>query len=260
MVATGRELVDAFAHVHQRALTVEDVAYEAFFSRAAGGTDGLAEELDQIDRAIEDLGERLFCAFHTRPGAVVVTLLPARGAWDHGLWLAAGYQRWAGQRGAQPVTRVANVVEVPKKDEERRGRPRAWRPSNAGKVDRIWRWKQQSVDEAPGSAPVGLSLQIANLPAAALLLAEHGVHRFTQSGVTTLVRVHVRVGGGVPPREERPEEWGPRLPQQEIRYVWPEKELVKDLRANTSHPQVGGYEPDELLRAFARRQVFEDRT
>jgi hypothetical protein len=182
-----------------------------------------------------------------------VTLLPARGAWEHAVWLASGYLRWASGRSAQPITRLATAVEEPP-DHEPRGRPLAQRPDQRRKTRVVWRWRTgQLSDSTPA---VAVSLQIEGLPAAAMLSGEHGTHRFTSQGNTRLVRVHVQTAARAHVREERPEGWEARLPQQEIRHVWPEKNLVKDLRWGTSHDHEHGYDPGELLWAHAQRRIF----
>jgi hypothetical protein len=92
-----------------------------------------------------------------------------------------------------------------------------------------------------------------------LLAAEHGAHRFTAGGVTTIVKV--RFAHGTPPELADPAtlaDLEKHQPTGEIRRVWREKGMVEDLRLERRFElgPDGNFELGPMLAAYRRWRVF----
>jgi ATP-dependent Clp protease ATP-binding subunit ClpC len=227
-VATGRELQQAFADLVGQAEAAEDLAYEAYLTRQGGAASALEVELELISNRRAGLGERLFTSLYPGSGSeITLTLLPARGALAQAMWLIGAYLAWARRRGGEVQLCVALPVE---------------KGASSGKHPRVEvRWREAKSAQSVESAAVAIALVARDLPGSALLAAEHGLHRFTVGGNTSVVRVQVehqrrRLPGDL----FDPAAWEKQAPMVEIRRVSVEKKQARDLRTEAVYGLVDG--------------------
>jgi hypothetical protein len=112
------------------------------------------------------------------------------------------------------------------------------------------------VDQA--SPPAACVLNVSGARALMLLAAEHGAHRFTAGGSTSIVKVRFEPRAQAIASRPGPDELEPAQPGDEIRRIWPDKRQLVDLRtgyrgelADDGHIDLG-----PVLDAYLRWRVF----
>jgi len=239
--AEGRDLIRDFLAAERQVEAAEDLAYEAYFGRQPATL--ILDEVDAVDRALLPLRERVYASLFPPRNTVRLVMMAGRGAWPHLVVLCQAVQKWAGRRGSTPQAMVA--VEVAAKE----------KPSGKKKAPPVeHRWKVRPIeDKSPQAAAM---LVLSGARSAMLLAAEHGAHRFTAGGTTSVVKVRFEPGpftfaGDLAALEGQ-------MPAEEIRRVWPDKGVVEDLRLKKrfDYSAEEGIELEPLLDAWQRMRVF----
>jgi ATP-dependent Clp protease ATP-binding subunit ClpC len=247
-VALGRELMQDFDKVQVQAETIEDLAYEAYWTRQSSRTP-MESEMAELDAAQDGLAERVFATMY--PGATdqaSLLIVPSRGGRAQALWLAETYARWAIGRKGEVICHAAwpkAKADAPPKTKEN---------CRFHKLDLL----NPNKDKEARNTAMAFFLSIATCPGVVLLSGEHGVHRFLVSGMTHLVKVHVEL------RARRIQgdafvaaEWDKKLPTDEIRRISMDKDQLRDLRLNRDYVLFeGDLDLAQVLRDFLHFRVF----
>jgi hypothetical protein len=252
--AAGRELAAAFDSAEKRAEAAEDLAYEAYYARQVAAAETLAQELGLIEGELGGLGERLFASLFPPRNTVALILTTARSGWPHLCALATAVERWIARRGGTLTWYLPREVEVGGEPKL----PATAKPKPKKKADKrvIWKWQaRRPLESEPLPAA---AVRISSPNAHALLAAEHGAHRFTAGGSTTLVKVRFEPQPPSKYHEEDVDELEKAQPSDEIRRVWPDKGIVHDLRMNRRFEMDNaGLDLEALLAAYQRWRVLE---
>jgi ATP-dependent Clp protease ATP-binding subunit ClpA len=251
-VASGRELLQAFESARTLAEAAEDLAYEAYFTRRAEAVDSLDADLAAFESEQAALAERVYLSLYPRAGDVTLMVWPGRGAWADAVWLMHRYAAWVEGRGGKMAIALASPAEV---------QPSTPAASNAPKKKLAAapiRWKAaKALPDEDDPAPVAVALVCSGFPAVLLLAGEHGAHRFTASGTTTMVKVHFEPRARRLQGEYRPEEWEKLIPSAEVRRVWrADKKILEDRTMSARYDISGRWEIDELLADYLHYRVF----
>jgi ATP-dependent Clp protease ATP-binding subunit ClpA len=260
-VASGRELLQAFESARALAEAAEDLAYEAYFTRRAQAVDSLEADLGALEAEQAALAERVYLSLFPRVGEATLILWPGRGGWADAVWLMHRYAAWVQGRGGSVAVTLARPAEVEASAPAARpGQPAQPAPARAArrKAEGPIRWKaEKALPDEEDAPPVAAALSCSGFPAVVLLAGEHGAHRFTSSGATSLVRVRFEARARRLHGEYRPDEWERLIPTTEVRRIWrDDKEILLDLGMSTRYDISGRAEIDELLADYLHFRVF----
>jgi ATP-dependent Clp protease ATP-binding subunit ClpA len=259
-VAFGRELAQAFDSARTLAEAAEDLAYEAFFTRRAEAVESLDADLAAIESEQAALAERVFLSLYPRASEITLILWPGRGAWADAIWLMHRYASWVEGRGGKTAVTLARPVETQKLVPSRAGLAAVERPAPKKKAAAPapirWRAEKMVPDEEDPVA-VAVALSCSGFPAVLLLAGEHGVHRFTATGTTSMVKIRFEPRARRLQGEYRPDEWEKLIPSAEVRRVWrDDKKILEDRAMATRYDIAGHWDIDELLADYLHYRVF----
>jgi ATP-dependent Clp protease ATP-binding subunit ClpA len=250
--AEGRELAQAYAAAEKQAEAAEDLAYEAYYARQVAAAESLGGELDEVERQLRPLGERLYATLFPPVGTVALTIMAGRGLWDRMLWLIDGYERWVEARGGRCAFQIAVEHEQKPAKEPKGDRPKKTREK---KAEPSWRWHARR-PHGEDKPPAAVIMTVRDVPAPLLLAAEHGVHRFTTGGHTQVAKVRFDPRFSASALLEPPE-LEKRMPSEEIRRIWPDRKLVHDVRLQKNVQLAGDrFELGPLLDAWMSFRIF----
>jgi energy-coupling factor transporter ATP-binding protein EcfA2 len=243
--AEARAMLDRLIALQGQAETLEDLAFEAFYDRAADAVKQLSDDVVALERDVLPVTEDLLACMHNPRFRVRLIMTAGRGAWRHMLKLAEGYRLWAGRRELSVTSHVLSETVSTEKD------ARTGRSTSTRSV----RWQQKAWDPA-GPVPVAVSMAFAGKPSRFLLAAEHGNHVVLEGGQSTWVKVKVEMvaaHAALPDEAELAERW--TCP--DIRRVERDKERVKDLSLGTVATMVSGVirDLDVLLHPWMFQQL-----
>ena len=254
--ADGRELMAAFAAAERQAETAEDLAYEAYYGRQVAAARTLDEELDAVHAQLVPLGERLFSSLFPPRGTVALVLTTGRSGWRHLCVLADAIAVWAKRRGGTVLGHLLEPKPAKAPPAPAPGQ-RARKPRGKGEPEAEWRWvKGMPVDQS--SPPAAAVLYVSGARALMLLAAEHGAHRFTSGGATSIVKVRFEPGAPAISSFPGPAELEPAQPGDEIRRLWPDKEQMVDERTGWKGVMAtpGRIDLEPVLAAYLRWRIF----
>jgi hypothetical protein len=253
--AAGRELSQAFVSAEKRAEAAEDLAYEAYYARQLASAELLTPELDQIDQELVGLAEGLFATLFPPRNTIALVLTTGRSGWAHLYMMGTAIERWVHARGGSTTWHQPHEVESAAAKPAADGNTP--KPKKRAPKQKSWKWTQRVLSQST-PAPAAI-VHVTGLPALPLLASEHGAHRFTAGGITSLVKV--RFEPRPPPRygTDDPEELEKKQPIDEVRRLWPDKRVVHDLRMNRRFESVDPQTLDlaPLLAAYLRWRVLD---
>lgn len=288
----ARELDEGFSTLITQVEALEELAFEAFSTRAPRSAVELHGTLDGLQRGFEPLTERLYASRFPSAEAATLVFVPGRAAMRSAVWLRDGIVDWARARALR-IERLALV----ERGVQRGARPPPTKRTSANEIERliqqqglgaaarvfasdkgvsieqalrevkaIERRLQAPVDpgeyewtlDAPSDAAVALAVRVFGGAVPMLLSSEHGLHRLYDGGES--FEVKVRFDPGTPALQQG-ESLEATLPNREIRRVWPTRRgqefgLVKDLRSGTEHRVAETYDYGPVLAAWIRHVVF----
>jgi ATP-dependent Clp protease ATP-binding subunit ClpA len=256
--AEGRELAAAFGAAEKQAETAEDLAYEAYYSRQVADSMSLAEELQAVERQLVELGERLFATMFPPRNPVSLILTTAHSGWSHLVSLCDSIEGWVKRRGGSVVwqTPVETTTTTTTTATATTTKQRAKAKKHPAK--KTWKWRKARPVEGDSPPPPAVVVTASGATALMLLAAEHGAHRFTQGGTTSIVKVTFEPKGAGTLTNEDPAALEAAQPNDEIRRVWPDKKIVHDLRLDRRFDlgEDGRIDLGTLLAAYQRWRVF----
>jgi MoxR-like ATPase len=245
--SVAREVIEALDEASRQAEAAEDLSFEAYHRRAGSEARALYAEVEATARAFAPLRERLYATMYPRTTGVVMYLTSSRASWRWIPWMCGSYRRWAQARGLTSNEYVARLVPPAERE------PR-------GSTDPHVQWKWQADSARAHETPEALAVAVAidGGPAATLLAAEHGAHRFHDGSTTQMVRVRfdpVRARGVS--ALAVPHELAKSMPETEIRRVAVFKGTARDMRTGRDHPVAATYvELASLLDDWMQWRVF----
>ncbi|MEW5850848.1 MAG: AAA family ATPase [Myxococcota bacterium] len=226
--SAARELLEGLMDLERQAETTEDLAFEAFYDRSVPDASHLHAELTSLDARVGPMAEQLYGMMFPPRSSLHIYLTAGRGAFDELLTLANSYFAWCSTRKLEARFHVLEELELKAGE---KGPPKT-------------RWYQK-VPSPDGPRPVAVALVVSGPAFKMLLTAEHGAHRFTEGGQTSVVKVRVEPGAAT---LKEPKDFLESMPADEVRRVSVAKKVVRDYRTNTEHPMDGDYLPmRELL-------------
>jgi ATP-dependent Clp protease ATP-binding subunit ClpA len=259
--AEARELTVAFADSERQAEAAEDLVFEAFYERSVSAAWTLRAEIEETAKKVEPMKERLYATLFPPRDKVTLYVCPSKGAWSWVIWLVKSYQAWAEAREVTMTTSVAMYVEPktrkaappPKPEPPRTNKkhapdkpppvPAATKKKEKDKEDRgdkdAWKWTVRAPLEEDAPTPAAVALHFSGGKQLMLLAAEHGVHRFSDTGSTSIVKVRFEPESRLLRALPDIPELDKSLPDAEIRRIWPRKQggpgTVRDTRTQTDH-------------------------
>jgi ATP-dependent Clp protease ATP-binding subunit ClpC len=137
--ASTRTLWDSFDAVRAQAEAAEELAYEAYGSRAGHSSKELGQAVTAARDAFEPLTERLYASLYPPVNAATLTLVPGKGAMEWVNWLASVYAAWAKKRALTvEFSHLAPKSNEQKKaDELARARATMNRQTRSNEVERV---------------------------------------------------------------------------------------------------------------------------
>jgi hypothetical protein len=220
--ATARELLDALADLGRQSEASEDLAFEAYYERSDLAVDPLRDELKSLREQLAPLKIRIYASTFPPRSTAMLYLQASRTAWTHVEWLLAMYTKWAQSQGLRAQIFTLRFVD-PK---ERPGTPK-------DSLEHAWKWVNRAPEVNDKPHPMAVALALSGGAEALLMAAEHGVHRFQDGSMTSVVRVRFEPRGTSAQHVTKllpAKEIEDAMPQNEIRRIQPAKETVYDAR------------------------------
>jgi ATP-dependent Clp protease ATP-binding subunit ClpA len=222
----ARRLLDDLTAVTKQAEALEDLAFEAWYTREGASAETLQSELGVIRAQFEPIKRRLFATMFPHTAGVVLYLQAGRSAWHHVEWFMRSYMMWAKAQNLKTTAYTCLWV------------PHELRPGTL-KDDPVagWRWREHMPNTSESPLPTTAALAVSGDSAQLLFAAESGTQRILDGGSDAVVRVRFEPRAVTHASQLwHPHEVTPGMSGVEIRRFSVSRSMVKDARTQKEHP------------------------